>query len=101
MYCGGEWYHLCAQALSPAAVSDGPLIGSGQSGNDDVAVHGFWRHGGPAIFDVRVTDNDTPYHHRGQDPHKILLQQEKEKEICTLRPACWLGTVPSLLSYFW
>jgi hypothetical protein len=81
-----EWHHLCAQALSPAAVSVKPLIHSGRAGNAGVAppcaepppelcghigVHGFWRRGATAIFDVRVTDTDAPYH-RGQDPHKVL-----------------------------
>ena len=89
-----EWHHLCAQALSPAAVSDEPLIHSGRGGNagaappgaepppelrGDIGVHGFWRRGATAIFDVRVTDTDAPYH-RGQDPHKILAKHEKEKK---------------------
>ncbi len=89
-----EWHHLCAQAVSPSAVSDEPLIHSSRGGNGraaaqgaeappdirgDVAVHGFWRRGATAIFDVRVTDTDAPYH-RGQDPHKILAKHEKEKK---------------------
>ena len=89
-----EWHHLCAQALSPSAVSDEPLIHSSRGGNGraaaqgaeappdirgDVAVHGFWRRGATAIFDVRVTDTDAPYH-RGQAPHKILAKQEREKK---------------------
>ena len=45
----------------------------------DVAVHGFWRRGATAIFDVRVTDTDAPYH-RSQAPHKILAKQEREKK---------------------
>jgi hypothetical protein len=89
-----EWHHLCAQALPPSAVSDEPLIYSARGGNagaaapgaepppelrGDVGVHGFWRRGATAIFDVRVTDTDAPYH-RGQDPHKILAKHEKEKK---------------------
>jgi hypothetical protein len=89
-----EWHHLCAQALSPAAVYDEPLIHSGRDGNagaaargaepppelrGDVGVHGFWRRRATAIFDIWVTDTDAPYH-RGQDPHKILAKHEKEKK---------------------
>jgi hypothetical protein len=84
-----EWHHLCAQALSPAAVSDEPLLYSGRGGNagaappgaepppelrGDIGVHGFWRRGAAAIFDVCVTDTDAPYH------HKILAKNEKEKK---------------------
>jgi hypothetical protein len=89
-----EWHHLCAQALSPAAVSDEPLIYSGRGGNagaappgaepppellGNIGVYGFWRRGATAIFDVRVTDIGAPYH-RGQDSHKILAKHEKEKK---------------------
>jgi hypothetical protein len=89
-----EWHHLCAQALTPSAVSDEPLIHRGRAGNEratangaeelpelrgDVAVHGFWRRGTTAIFDVRVTDTDAPSY-RGQDPHKVLAKHEKEKK---------------------
>ncbi len=89
-----EWHHLCAQALSPAAVSDEPLIHRCRDGNagataagaeeppelrGDVAVHGFWRRGTTAIFDIRITDTNAPTY-RGQDPHKVLAKQEKEKK---------------------
>jgi hypothetical protein len=89
-----EWYHLCAQVLSPAAVSDEPLIHSGRGGNagaappgaepppelrGDIGVHGFWRRGAMAIFDVCVTDTNAPYH-QGQDSHKILAKHKKEKK---------------------
>ncbi len=108
-----EWHHLCAQALSPSAVSNKPLIHSSRGGNGraaaqgaeappdicgDVAVHGFWRRGATAIFDIRVTDTDAPYH-RGQAPHKILAKQEREKKISTSMPV-WLGAVPLLRSSF-
>jgi hypothetical protein len=31
------------------------------------------------IFDIHVTDTDAPSY-RGQDPHKVLANQEKEKK---------------------
>jgi hypothetical protein len=89
-----EWHQLCAQALTPSAVSDEPLIHSGQDNTQgaraqgaapqpetrgDVAVHGFWRRGATAIFDIRVTDTDAPTY-RGMDPHKVLAKHEKEKK---------------------
>jgi hypothetical protein len=89
-----EWHHLCASALTPSAVSDEPLIFSGRDADGaqgtaaanpppdlrgDVAVHGFWRRGTTAIFDVRVTDTDAPSN-RGLDPAKILKKHEKEKQ---------------------
>ena len=90
----GEWHELCAQALSPSAVSDEPLIHSGRDRSQgtkpasnepepelrgDVAAHGFWRRGQTAIFDVRVTDTEAPSH-RGSDPDKVLARYEKEKK---------------------
>jgi hypothetical protein len=60
-----EWHHLCAHALSPAAVSDERLIHSGWGGNAGTAppgaepppelrghigVHGFWRRRAAAIL---------------------------------------------------
>jgi hypothetical protein len=95
-----EWHHLCAQALSPAAVSNEPLLYSGRGDNagaappgaeptpelrGDIGVHGFWRRGATAIFDV------APYH------HKILAKHEKEKKDKYVDLA-WLGAVHSLLS---
>jgi hypothetical protein len=89
-----EWHHLCAQALTPSAVSDEPLIHSGrdstvgvgtpdavilQETRGDVAVHGFWKRGATAVFDIRVTDTDAPTY-RGQAPRKVLAKQEKEKK---------------------
>jgi hypothetical protein len=90
-----EWHHLCAQALTPAAVSDEPLIHSGQGSTagarargaatilpetrGDVAVHGFWKRGATAIFDIRVTDTDAPTY-RGLAPQKVLAKHEKEKK---------------------
>jgi hypothetical protein len=77
-----EWHHLCAQTLTPAAVSDEPLIHQGRDGaawagtkgaevmpetQGDVAVHGFWRQGATAIFEIRVTDTEAPSN-QGQDP---------------------------------
>jgi hypothetical protein len=95
-----EWHRLCAQALTPAAVSDEPLIhtgrdstvGAGATGTTpqpelrgDVAVHGFWRRGATAIFDIRVTDTDAPSY-RGLPPKKILEKHEKEKKAKYLEP---------------
>ena len=89
-----KWHQLCAQALTPAAVSNEPLIHRGRGGNaradaegaepppdlrSDVAAHRFWRKGATAIFDIRVTDTDAPSY-RGQDPHKVLAKHEKEKK---------------------
>jgi hypothetical protein len=88
-----EWHHLCAQALQPSAVSDEPLIHSGQGSTGasatgaainpetrgDVAVHGFWKRGATAIFDIRVTDTDAPTY-RGLAPRKVLAKHEKEKK---------------------
>ena len=89
-----EWHRLCAQALTPSAVSDEPLIHSGRDlqarangkGNEvqpeergDVAVHGFWRRGTTAIFDIRITDTDAPSN-RNQDPVKVLAAHEKMKK---------------------
>ena len=87
-------HRLCAQALTPAAVSDEPLI---QSGRDlrvrvnsestevppenpgDVAAHGFWRRGATTIFDARITDTDAPTY-RNRDAVKVLAAHEKEKK---------------------
>ena len=91
-----EWHHLCAQALTPSAVSDEPVIPTSRDGGEgegegtqeatvplatrgDVAVRGFWRRGTTAIFDVRVTDTDAPTY-RGQDPSKVLEKHEREKK---------------------
>ena len=89
-----EWHHLCAQALTPSAVSDEPLIHSGRDNSTrqgakgteitpesrgDVAVHGFWKRGATAIFDVRITNIEAPAY-RGRDPKTVLARQEKEKK---------------------
>jgi hypothetical protein len=98
-----EWQHLCAEALTPSAVSDEPQIhisrdvrtagahGTGPAPElkGDAAVHGFWRRGTTAIFDVRITDTDTPSY-RTRDPVKVLKKQEEEKkkkynELCLAR----------------
>ena len=87
----GEWHQLCAQALTPSAVSDEPTIPTyqNQQGEDqshrvpelrgDVAVHGFWTRGTTAVFDIRVTDTDANSY-RNTDPAKVLKRQEKEKK---------------------
>ena len=88
-----EWGHLCGQALTPSCVSDEPLIQQSRdvrvAGSErteptpelrgDIAVHGFWRRGTTAIFDIRVTDTDAPSN-RNLDFDKVLQKQEKEKK---------------------
>ncbi|MGL4997609.1 MAG: hypothetical protein ACRC5T_01270, partial [Cetobacterium sp.] len=87
-----EWHHLCAQALTPSAVSDEPLILHGQGRptvnadgevplelRGDVSAHGFWKRGTTAIFDVRITDTDAPSY-RGMAPKKVLARHEREKK---------------------
>lgn len=90
-----EWQELCAQALSPSAVSDEPLIHNGQGQQEggagvglteplpeirgDVSAHGFWSRGTTAIFDIRVTDTECPSQ-RGQDSGAILKRHEAEKK---------------------
>jgi hypothetical protein len=87
-----EWHSLCASTLTPSAVSDEPLILTGQDNTGthghgtapppdlrgDVAVHGFWKRGTTTIFDIRITDTDA-WSNRGMDPAKILRRHEKEK----------------------
>ena len=92
----GEWHQLCAQALTPTAVSDEPFIYSGravpretQNNNaaeavppehrGDVAAHGFWQRGTTAVFDIRITDTEAPTYRR-MDPAKVLKKHEKEKK---------------------
>jgi hypothetical protein len=88
-----EWHFLCAEALKPSVVSDEPFIHTSQdvqragaNGTEptpelrgDVSVHGFWRRGTTAVFDVRVTDTDQPSN-RGVDPVKVLKRHETEKK---------------------
>ena len=45
----------------------------------DVGVHGFWKRGTQAIFDVRITDTSSRSH-RNTDPLIVLQRQEKEKK---------------------
>ena len=45
----------------------------------DLGVHGFWRRGTTAIFDIRVTDTDAAGYRR-KDPAKVLADQEKAKK---------------------
>ena len=45
----------------------------------DVSVHGFWKRGTTAIFDVRITNLDA-HSHKKQDPHKLLAKAEQEKK---------------------
>ena len=55
----------------------------------DVSVHGFWKRGTPAIFDIRITDTDAPSN-RTRDPYKVLayhkkMKKEKYSELCLAR----------------
>lgn len=89
-----EWHELCAQALTPSAVTDEPLINTGQCrrGSDraytepvaelrgDVAAHGFWTRGSTAVFDIRVTDLENQSQ-QGANPDKVLARHEKEKKL--------------------
>ena len=89
-----EWHELCAQALTPSAVSDEPLIHNGQDSRNrdraqrtipepelrgDVAAHGFWTRGSTAIFDIRVTDLENQSQ-RGTEASKVLARHEVEKK---------------------
>jgi hypothetical protein len=93
-----EWGHLCSVAYTPAAISDEPRIHTGRDGGNvaaaaaggrpvesppgdrgDVGVHGFWERGSTTIFDIRVTDTDAQSY-RGQEPLKVLANQEKAKK---------------------
>jgi len=88
-----EWHHLCAQGLSPAAVTDEPLIHmswdvreAGAAGTrpqpelrSNVATHGFWKRGTMAIFDICITDTDMASY-RQTEPKKILLRHKHEKK---------------------
>ena len=87
-----QWHHLCAQALMLSAVSDKPLILTGQdtSGNGaptvtppelcgDVFAHGFWECRMTTIFDVCITDTDVKSNCH-YDCEKVLARQEKEKK---------------------
>jgi hypothetical protein len=93
---------LCGQALTPSKVSDEPLI---QTSRDvqvpgtnrtepspelrgDVAVHGFWVQGTTAIFDIPVTNMDTPSN-RNTAHARVLEKQEKEKS------QVWRNTAPA------
>jgi hypothetical protein len=84
---------ITVKSLTPAAVTDKPLIHTSrdvrQAGargttpqpelRGDVSVHGFWRRGTTAIFDIRVTDTEAASN-RGVDPKKVLKRQEQEKK---------------------
>jgi hypothetical protein len=88
-----EWGQLCAQALTPPAVSNEPLINSGRDPQatadvagtgvgpelrGDIAAHGFWKRCMTVIFDVRIMDTDAKSNCR-QDSDKILLSHEIRK----------------------
>jgi hypothetical protein len=110
-----EWHHLYAQGLSPTAVSDEPLIYSGQGGNagaappgkepppelwGDIGVHGFWRRGATAIFNVRVIQIPTLRTTEARILTRSWPSTRRRRRTSTLTPA-WLSAAPSLLSCFW
>ena len=82
----GEWHRLCAQALTPVAVSDEPLIHSGRnlqvranSESTEVSPENQGDMAAQKIFDVRVTDTDAPTNHN-RDPVKVLAAHEEENK---------------------
>jgi len=91
-----EWHDLCATALTPSAVTDEPEIYIGRDAatggpqgttgstttiadRGDIAAHGFWNRGTTTVFDIRVTDVDSPSY-RGSPAARVLLNQEKAKK---------------------
>ena len=90
-----EWHHLCAEAFSPANVTDEHLIHSGRGPalektangksealpetRGDVAVHGFFQRSVTTIFDVTICDTDCGSYH-SQDPAQVLANREKAKK---------------------
>jgi len=89
-----EWSEFCASALTPASVTDEPLIPHDQDGpaqvrgpdgdpplalRGDIGAYGFWRRGTTTIFDVRITDTDAASW-RHMSTAKVLRRQEKEKK---------------------
>jgi hypothetical protein len=103
-----EWHHLCGCALTfgcvqretriyssvsrqqrldassdaPSGEEDDPTTPTDQTPPTgkcgDASAHGFWQRGRTAIFDVRITDNQS-CSYRNKD-YWILAQQEKEKK---------------------
>jgi len=88
-----EWHHLCTKALTPAIVTDEPLIHISQDvcqagaaraqpnpelcGN--VTAHGFWKQGMTAIFDICITNTDVAAY-RPTEPSKVLMHHECQKK---------------------
>ena len=101
-----EYGYMCSRALTPSAVTSEPLVSRAREVNRervaaaqpgepvrlepelraDVGVVGFWAVGKEALFDIRITDADSPSY-RGRSHVKILESQEKEKKDKYL-PAC-------------
>ena len=89
-----EWQQMCAQAYTPRAVSDEPLIPNSQDptrecapqatpiqpeSRGDIGCQGFWKRQTLAIFDVRVTNLDGGAQ-RGKDAATMLAKHELEKK---------------------
>ena len=94
-----QYMDMGKKALSPSAIRDEPMINISRKTEDnktckpdpetppsvveedrgDVLMRSFWAKGTDCIFDVRVTDLDSPAY-RKQVPEKVLASQEKSKK---------------------
>ena len=87
-----EFHHLCSEALTPSAVHDEPLIPSIHHGTEadeapnvdaelrgDLAVRGFWKRQRLAVFDVRITNTDSPSQQL-REVSAVLAQHETTKK---------------------
>ena len=66
----------------PANEAAGTQQGGGapQELRGNVGVHGFWRRGRQAVFDIRVTDIDAASSYKNTAPEKVLRRQEEAKK---------------------
>ena len=93
-----EWESLCKSAFSPGSVTTEPFIYSLKDrtspptssatrveARGDVAVFNFWQRGTTAIFDVHVTDTNSPSY-KAHNPLTILARQEKAKKDKYVQP---------------
>jgi hypothetical protein len=103
-----EWHHLCAQALTPSAVSKESLINRGRDGQaganaagaeelpklcGNVAAHGFWRRGRTAIFETHPPT-------AAKTLTRFWQSRRRRRRQSTLGPV-WLDDEPSLLLCSW